>query len=375
MTLFLASVAGPDEVEAAVAGGADIIDLKDPAAATEAALDIAAVRATVAAVAGRLPVSADAGGRALRVDHLVGTVAAMAEAGVDIVKVPLPAGARREESIRALAALTMKTKVFAVMFADHDPDATLAPLLADCGFAGAMLDIAGRDGGNLLAHKGIAALEDFIATLRTHGLWAGLAGALELPDIPRLLLLSPDVLGFRAALCPHGDRTQPIDAAAIAAVRALIPPDRRRRTQPAGDDVPADDADGTQEPLTDRVFVHDFVLPVRIGSYRHEHAKPQTVRFNVDVEVLRPRGAVHEMRDIFSYDIVTDGIRMIIAQEHIPFVEILAERIATLLLLHARVAAVTVRVEKLEIGPGAVGIEITRRAADADPKSPPPATW
>ena len=40
--------------------------------------------------------------------------------------------------------------------------------------------------------------------------------------------------------------------------------------------------------------------------------------------------------------------------------ETLAERIAAVLLAHARVTSVTVRVEKLDVGPAGVGIEITR---------------
>jgi dihydroneopterin aldolase len=68
---------------------------------------------------------------------------------------------------------------------------------------------------------------------------------------------------------------------------------------------------------------------------------------------------------VFSYDVVTDGIRVLVAREHFDFVETLAERIAVLILSHPRVATVTVRVEKLEIGPGGVGVEITReRPAD-----------
>jgi dihydroneopterin aldolase len=63
--------------------------------------------------------------------------------------------------------------------------------------------------------------------------------------------------------------------------------------------------------------------------------------------------------------VITDGIRMIIAQEHIPFIETLAERIAGLMLAHPRVTGITVRIEKLDVGPGAVGVEITReRSAD-----------
>ena len=35
----------------------------------------------------------------------------------------------------------------------------------------------------------------------------GLAGGLEAPDVPRLLPLEPDILGFRGALCA-GDRAR-----------------------------------------------------------------------------------------------------------------------------------------------------------------------
>lgn len=54
---------------------------------------------------------------------------------------------------------------------------------------------------------------------------------------------------------------------------------------------------------------------------------------------------------------------MIVADEHFPLVEMLAERISSVLLSHPRVTGVTVRVEKLEVGPGGTGVEIVRRKA------------
>jgi (5-formylfuran-3-yl)methyl phosphate synthase len=51
---------------------------------------------------------------------------------------------------------------------------------------------------------------------------------------------------------------------------------------------------------------------------------------------------------------------MVASQEHIALMETLAERIAALILTYRRVATVTVRVEKLDIGPGSVGVEIMR---------------
>ena len=61
MTLLLASVTGPDEAALMLAHGADIIDLKDPSNGALGALAPDVVRATVAAIHGRRPVSAVTG--------------------------------------------------------------------------------------------------------------------------------------------------------------------------------------------------------------------------------------------------------------------------------------------------------------------------
>jgi dihydroneopterin aldolase len=49
-----------------------------------------------------------------------------------------------------------------------------------------------------------------------------------------------------------------------------------------------------------------------------------------------------------------------VAEGHVDLVEILAERIAGQVLGQPCVAKVVVRVEKLDLGPEAVGVEITR---------------
>jgi dihydroneopterin aldolase len=375
MTLLLASVTGPGEAEIAVAHGADIIDLKDPAKGALGALEPEAARVTLATIAGRRPVSAVTGDLPMQPDIIHGAVESMAATGVDYVKVGLFPGAQREECIRALAPLARKTKLVGVMFADSEPDAGLVQLMAECGFAGAMLDTANKRGGRLLDHADLARLGDFVRACRARGLLAGLAGSLEAPDVPRLLLLAPDYLGFRGALCAGHDRKAGLDPAAVGLIRALIPPDIRgaaaERVEPGkadfrllaargySADAPKDGGD------TDRVFVHDLVLPVRIGVYEHEHTAAQSVRFNVDAEIARAGQPAQDMRDVLSYDIMTDGIRLIAATGHIPLVETLAERIATFVLGYPRVQRVTVKVEKLDVGPGRVGVEIRRqRPAD-----------
>ncbi len=117
---------------------------------------------------------------------------------------------------------------------------------------------------------------------------------------------------------------------------------------------------------TDRVFVHDLILPVFIGAYDFERGKTQRVRFCIDVDIRRSTHHAEDMRDVFSYDVVVDAIRLILSRGHVDLVETLAERIADALLAYPRVCRVIARVEKLDVIEGRVGIEITReRAAES----------
>jgi (5-formylfuran-3-yl)methyl phosphate synthase len=373
MTFMLASVTGAEEAEIAIRHGADIIDLKDISTAF-GAVPPPVVKATVDTAGQRRPVSAVAGELAMEPGAIVEVTANLAAAGVRYVKVGLYPDARRNDCIRALSSLADRVSLIGVMFADQGADQALVPLMAESGFAGAMIDTARKTSGRLLDHMDIAVIGRFVDAAHMNGLLAGLAGSLEAPDIPRLLLLAPDVLGFRRALCTGAQRTSRIDPEAIDIVRGMIPRDSRtlnaastvsskidyRRLAERGyaPEPRKDDAEA------DRIFVRDFVLPVRVGAYSHERGKAQNVRFDVEVKALRPDHMAQDMRDVFSYDLITDSIRMIVAQEHIELVETLAERIAALILIHPRVTGVTVRVEKLEAGPGGAGVEIIRRPSE-----------
>jgi len=368
MTLMLASVTGVEEAEVAVRHGADIIDLKNAKSAF-GAVAAPAIRATVDWMARRRPVSAVAGEIEMDPAAILRAVAAIADAGADYIKVGLYPDRRREDCVRALAPLACRTSLIGVMFADHGVNEALVALMAESGFAGAMIDTANKTGGRLLDHMNIAAIGRFVQAARSSGLTAGLAGSLEPPDVPRLMLLAPDVLGFRRALCGNKDRSSFISGDAVDVVRGLIPADSRAmgpsRSASAAIDfrllAARGYSPGKDDGETDRVFVRDFVLPVRVGAYVHERDRSQDVRFNVEVRVLRADREAADIRDVFSYDLITDSIRMIVADQHIALVEMLAERISGALLSHPRVTSVTVRVEKLEVGSGGTGVEVVRR--------------
>jgi dihydroneopterin aldolase len=366
MTRMLASVTGPQEAEIALLCGADIVDLKDPSRGALGAVDAGVIGATVRAVGRRRAVSAVAGDLPMEPQSLRAAASDIAGCGVDYVKLGIFPGGDPCACLNALAGLAARVKLIAVFFADAAPDFALLGPIARSGFAGAMIDTQGKSSGSLLRHCSLSRLRGFIGDCHALGLIAGLAGSLEAPDVPRLLAIAPDLLGFRGALCGAGGRAAALDLSRTQAIRGLIP----HAAPTAARDVdyrllargypPAGSAD--DRPV-DHVFVADLVLPVRIGAYASEHAPPQSVRFAVDAAVLRAERPAEDMRDVFSYDLITDGIRMLADAGHVDLVETLAERIAALVLAHPRVTKVTVRVAKLDTGLGAVGVQIERTRA------------
>src|SRR5579875_3010669 len=110
MTLMLASVTGPEEAAIALDGGADVIDLKDPAQGALGAVAPATVQATAAAIAGRRPISAVAGNLPLIPDTVLPAVTALAEAGAEWVKLGLFPGGNMGATLRALAPLAARVR-------------------------------------------------------------------------------------------------------------------------------------------------------------------------------------------------------------------------------------------------------------------------
>lgn len=368
MTRMLASVTGVDEARIALSGGVDIVDLKDPKSGALGAVALDVMHKTVSFVAGRTPVSAVCGDLPMEPETIRAKAEEVAATGVDYVKVGFFPSADTAVCAEALAPLAGRTKLIAVLFADLAPDFEFLPAFAKHGFHGAMVDTALKGKGRLLDYMPPERIPLFVERARSLGLVVGLSGSLEAPDIPRLLPFSPDFLGFRGALCDASERTGSISADAVAQIRELIP----EEPKPSGTSsvdyrllAARGYSPGAIDPTlgTDRIFVRDFVLPVQIGAYSFEHGHSQKVRFDVTADVLRVTDRPEDMRHVFSYDIIMDGIRAIVARGHVQLSEALAEHVAAHVLENPRVARVTVRVEKLELGPGGVGVEIERKRA------------
>ena len=128
------------------------------------------------------------------------------------------------------------------------------------------------------------------------------------------------------------------------------------------------DATAPDGPL-DRISLRDHIVEVEIGAFQAERGTTQRICFNVVVEVRPLDAPVDDDVDrILSYDRVTEAIAAELADERLNLLETLAERIAERILLEPQAVRTFVRIEKLDRGPGALGVEIVRSVADLKTK-------
>ncbi len=111
----------------------------------------------------------------------------------------------------------------------------------------------------------------------------------------------------------------------------------------------------------DRIFVRDLILDCAIGVYPEEQNVTQKVGFSIEACVDHTVASRHdEIAEVPSYDDLVKAVKSIVGSGHINLVETLAERIAEQCLTDERIVSVRVRIDKLERGPAAVGVEIVR---------------
>lgn len=111
----------------------------------------------------------------------------------------------------------------------------------------------------------------------------------------------------------------------------------------------------------DRISLRDHVVEADIGAFQKERGHKQRLRFNVVVEVRPVTEPLEDDVDrILSYDRITEAIDAELAAERLNLLETLAERVAERILAEPAAMRAFVRIEKLDIGPYALGVEIVR---------------
>lgn len=231
MTGVLASVRTLDEALIATRAGADIIDLKAPERGSLGALSTAEVREIVAGLKGSRPVSATVGDLPMDAPIVAVATAAMFETGVDYVKVGFFPSGDPCAVLEALAPLSRDgCRIVAVLFADCRPALDWPARLSRAGFAGCMLDTLDKRRGTLTEVCTREFLEGFVAAVRETPMLCGLAGSLSFGEIPPLLTLEPDYLGFRGALCAGHERTRALDEERVRLIATEVRRLDRHRT-------------------------------------------------------------------------------------------------------------------------------------------------
>jgi dihydroneopterin aldolase len=115
----------------------------------------------------------------------------------------------------------------------------------------------------------------------------------------------------------------------------------------------------------DRISLRDHVVEADIGAFQKERGHKQRLRFNVVVEVRPVTGPLEDDVDrILSYDRITESIASELAAERLNLLETLAERVAERILAEPAAMRAFIRIEKLDVGPYALGVEIVRSRAE-----------
>lgn len=212
---LLVSVRNAEEARSAVAGGAEIIDAKEPLLGALGPVELGVLREIVQAVNGLRPVSAALGDSG-DAELLAVAARAAAEAGAMFVKVGF-ADVREMDDVRARLARVMEgallpsspCAVVAVAYADWDevggaaPSTVLAAAAAE-GAMGVLIDTVRKDGAGLFRCLGRAALGSLVREARARSLLVALAGRITVEDLAFAYEAGAEIAGIRGAACEDG---------------------------------------------------------------------------------------------------------------------------------------------------------------------------
>ncbi|NLD37880.1 MAG: hypothetical protein GX654_13515 [Desulfatiglans sp.] len=231
---LLISVVNEQEAMAAIKGGADIIDVKNPLEGALGANFPGIIKGIRDVTLVNIPVSA-AIGDAPDLPGLMSLAAlGAASCNVQYIKVGLY-GVRTSESAtkmlmeikKAVRGYDRDIKIIAVAYGDAYKINALSPLdalqtAAETGIDGCMMDTIIKEEGDLFSSLSVGNINNFLKECRRNNLLSALAGSLKTEHLPLLKKLNPDIIGFRGAVC-RGDRVNGVlDSEAVKAIKAIL---------------------------------------------------------------------------------------------------------------------------------------------------------
>ena len=235
--LLLVSVISPAEAQAALEGGADVIDIKNPAEGALGAPLPGIIEDICRNYKGKRPVSVALGEFPGKTGAAALAALGAAQFQPDYLKIAFGAEATRSEIVATLREIRQGVRfvqpegipLVAVVYADTLPRAawTLKDFVAyvqEGSAQGCLIDTWEKKGTSLPQYLSRQQIGDFIDYCHEHELFCGLAGSLKLEEIEPLLNLKPDLIGVRSAAC-GGDRLHgKVTPARVEALKAHFIP-------------------------------------------------------------------------------------------------------------------------------------------------------
>jgi len=235
---LLVSVRNAEEVLAALAGGADWIDLKEPSAGPLAAVDAQVAREAVQVLAGRRPLSAALGELRDWKDSSASEL--LAVTGISVMKLGLTGCAKQRNWQQQWLTVAEKVaqkdgQLAMVIYADWHLANAPAPeeilqfaQLAGCQYL--LVDTYDKSAGSTFDHFSPNELEKILREAKRSGMTTVLAGCISLDSIASVPCAVVDMVAVRGAVC-QGDRTARIEAERVASFRhALTTRNEKTRT-------------------------------------------------------------------------------------------------------------------------------------------------
>lgn len=224
MTGMLASITSVAEAEIVLNAHVDIVDIKNPHEGALGAQEINVVKDIVEFVNREALTSATIGDIDSNDPELLNVILNMAESGVDYVKVGLFSEKASDYFINAInEAVNKGVKLVIVFFAENYNGVESISSLIQTDISGIMLDTKEKHSKSLCSLLNGNELCEFINMAKTNGLITGLAGSLTHENIPELLELKSDYLGFRGALCSQSNRVNKVNEGQVNKIRKAIP--------------------------------------------------------------------------------------------------------------------------------------------------------
>jgi len=229
---LLVSVLSAHEADAALAGGAHIIDAKNPASGPLGAVSIPVLLDICRGTPATHPVTAALGdaGDERSIEEMA---SAYAGTGAALVKVGFAGTSSIERAVSLLSAAVRgaatssadQCGVVAVAYADSHVVASLDPARLTeaalrAGARGVLLDTADKQGPGLRELVSQPELSAWIADAHKAGLLVAVAGKLQADDLRFARDAGADIAGVRGAAC-EGGRTGRVTAERVRALQML----------------------------------------------------------------------------------------------------------------------------------------------------------